>query len=231
MKTSTKQAGFTLVELMIAMVIFGVVLTGVVQMFTSTGRYHTAQEMMVDLSQDLRAVKQMMVQELREAGCNPNNPQVTMGFQVVPPPPLGAKSIIHFTRDIDNGDGDGIAEPDGDANDANENIRYYRTNDNCTGAAGAVMAAGVNNPGCLRRDTGALGGGQPVISNVTEFRLFYFDRNGNGLTDAQLTTKGDMEEIDTVRVFIRAQVESPTKVSSVEAQTQEMDFRVLIRNG
>jgi prepilin-type N-terminal cleavage/methylation domain-containing protein len=229
MKSSTKQAGFTLIELMIAMVIFGVVLTGVVQMFTSTGRYHTAQEMMVDLSQDLRAVKHVMVQELREAGCNPNS-QMTMGFQVDTD-----SNSIHFTRDIDNGDGDGIAEPDGDAGDANENIRYYRTNDNCTGAAGPVMAAGNINPGCLRRDTGAPGGGQPVMANVTEFRLSYYNDGFDG-TDGYPEIpsphigKGWLADINVVRVLIRAQVEAITKVSSVQAQTQTLNFLVLIRN-
>jgi len=224
-----KQEGFTLIELLIAMVILGVVLTGVVRMFTNTGRYHTAQEMMVDLTQDLRAVKQLMAQELREAGCDPDN-LGTIGFQVDNDDRYDTDSnSIHLTRDIDNGDNDSFLEPDGDTNDPNEDIRYYRTNDDCSGAAGAVMAAGSNNRGCLRRESG--GGGQPVMANVTEFRLRYYDRSGTEITDANLVTKGDLENIDTVRVFIRGEVEAPTKVSSVQAQSQELDFRVLIRNG
>jgi len=50
------------------------------------------------------------------------------------------------------------------------------------------------------------------------------------LTGAQLATLGKLEKIDTVQVIIQAQVAEPSKVST-DAQTQQLDFRVLIRNG
>lgn len=229
MKRTGRQAGFTLVELMIGMVVLGVVLTGVVRMFTNTGRYNTAQEMMVDLTQDLRAVKQLMVQELREAGCDPHN-SGNLGFQVDSDDRFDTDSnSIHFTRDIDNGDSDSILEPDGDTDDPNENIRYYRTNDNCLGAAGPVMVAGNNNTGCLRRDSG--GGGQPILANVTEFRLRYYKSDGiEKINATEFASKAKLDEIDTVQIIIQAQVEAPSKVSA-GAQSQDLDFRVLIRNG
>lgn len=222
------QQGFTLVELLIAMVIFGVVLTGVVRMFSSTGHYHAAQEMMVALTQDLRAVRQLMMQEIRESGCDPLN-KGTFGLQVDGDDRYDTDAnSIHFTRDIDNGDGDGVPEPDGESDDANEDVSYYRTNDSCLGATGVVMLAGDSKPGCLRRNTG--GGGQPIMPNVTEFRLYYYDVDGAELADAQLSTMGKLEKVVTVRVFIRAQVDEPSKVGA-QAQAQELDFRVMLRNG
>lgn len=223
-----KEAGFTLVELLIAMVILGVVLTGVVRMFSNTGRYHTAQEMMVNLTQDLRAVKQLMVQELREAGCDPTN-KGSFGFQVDSNDQFDTDdNSIHFTRDIDNGDNDEFLEPDGDADDGNEDVSYYRTNDDCSGGAGAVMTTANTAPGCLRRNTG--GGGQPLLPRVTQFELHYFDVDDNELTGGNLATKGGLEDIDSVQVIISAQVDEPTKVSAGSA-TQQINFRVLIRNG
>lgn len=217
-----EELGFTLVELLIAMVILGVVLTGVVRMFSNTGRYHTAQEMMVDLTQDIRAVKQLMLQELREAGCDPHN-KGTFGFLVDSDDRYDTDdNSVHFTRDIDNGDGNRFLEPDGKVG-ANEDINYYR--DDC---AGNVLAAGDATPGCLRRKTG--GSVQPVISKVTKFELHYYDQNGTELTGVNLATLGKLEKIDTVRVILEAQVEEPTKVSA-GARTQQLDFRVLIRNG
>lgn len=223
-----REAGFTLVELLIAMVILGVVLTGVVRMFSNTGHYHTAQELMVDLTQDLRAVKQLMVQELREAGCDPTNAG-GFGFQVNSDDRYDTDdNSIHFTRDIDNGDNDEFLEPDGDAKDGNEDVSYYRTNDECSGTAGAVMASANTARGCLRRNTG--GGGQPLLPGVTQFELHYFDVDGTEMTGTRLATKGKLEEVDTVQVIISAQVDEPSKVST-GAETQQINFRVLIRNG
>jgi prepilin-type N-terminal cleavage/methylation domain-containing protein len=227
--TIDKQQGFTLIELLIAMVILGVVLTGVVRMFTGTGRYHATQELVVDLTQDLRAVKGLMTQEIREAGCNPLN-KGPFGFQLNTDDRFDTDdNSIHFTRDIDNGNGDGILEPDGDADDPNEDIAYYRTNDACVpgGAVGAIMAAGDNARGCLRRNTG--GGGQAVMPNVSEFRLFYYDEDDVELTAAQLSTQGGLDKIRTVRVLIQADVEYPDKVRQ-DIRSQELDFRVFVRN-
>lgn len=223
-----RNAGFTLVELLIAMVILGVVLTGVVRMFTNTGHYHNTQELVVDLTQDLRAVKQLMVHELREVACDPKNVG-TFGFQVNADDRYDTDdNSIHFTRDIDNGDDDEFLEPDGDADDGNEDISYYRTNDDCSAGAGAVMAAANTSPGCLRRNTG--GGGQPLLPGVTQFELHYFDADGTELTGANLGKQGKLEKIDLVQVIITAEVDEPSKVSA-GAATQQINFRVLIRNG
>ena len=51
---------------------------------------------------------------------------------------------IHFTRDIDNKDGDEFLEPDGEIDGPNEDIVYYRRN-----AAGNVLNAGDNTVGTL----------------------------------------------------------------------------------
>lgn len=222
--------GFTLIELLISMVILGVVLTGVVRMFSNTGHYHSAQEMLVDLSQDLRAVKQMMVQELREAGCDPLN-KGTFGFQSDANDKYNTdKNSIHFTRDIDNDDGDSFLEPDGEVG-TNEDICYYRTNDECDGA-GALLNAGDSAAGCLRRKVGASGSGQPVMRGVTQFELQYWRYDSAQNKEIPMIppfTKGQLEDVNTVQVIIEAQVENPDKVSG--DGKQQLDFRVLIRNG
>jgi prepilin-type N-terminal cleavage/methylation domain-containing protein len=128
--TNNLEAGFSLIELMISLAIFGMVLAGIVAMFTSTGRHHTGQEMMVEVAQDLRAARNLMVDEIRSAGCNPKE-QGRMGFVTDGDDRFNTDAnSIHFTRDIDNGDGDAFYESDGDARDANEEIRYYRIDTN-----------------------------------------------------------------------------------------------------
>lgn len=221
--------GFTLVEVMIAMVILGLVLTGVVKMFTSTGRFHTSQEMMVSLTQDMRAVRTLMAQEIREAGCNPKH-LIRIGFQTSSDDRYNTDAnSIHFTRDIDNGDGDDNLEPDGYPDDANEDIRYYRTNDNCTGTVGAILAAGNNTPGCLRRQTGPTGGsgGQPVMANVTNLQFIYYDTNNAVLSPAVLSTNAGLDKIRTVEIILTGRVANPGRTIET-SQTQQ--FRIKIRN-
>ena len=221
--------GFTLVEVMIAMVILGLVLTGVVKMFTSTGRFHTSQELMVSLTQDMRAVRTLMAQEIREAGCNPKH-LIRIGFQTSSDDRYNTDAnSIHFTRDIDNGDGDDNLEPDGYPNDANEDIRYYRTNDNCTGTVGAILAAGNNTPGCLRRQTGTTGGsgGQPVMADVTNLQFIYYDKNGNVLPPSGLSTNAGLDKIRTVEIILTGRVANPGRTIET-SQTQQ--FRIKIRN-
>lgn len=218
--------GFTLVELMIAMVILGLVLTGVVKMFTSTGRFNTSQGMMISLTQDMRAARTLMSQELREAGCNPTQQhQIRIGFQTSSDDRYNTDAdSIHFTRDIANNAG--ALEPDGNANDANENISYYRTNDNCTGTVGAVLAAeNTTTPGCLRRNSG--GGGQPVMANVTNLQFIYYDSNDNVLSPAGLSTDTGLDKIRTVEVILTGRVEDPGRTIE-KSQTQQ--FSIKIRN-
>ena len=227
--------GFTLVEVMIAMVILGLVLTGVVKMFTSTGRFHTSQEMMVSLTQDMRAVRTLMAQEIREAGCNPKH-LIRIGFQTSSDDRYNTDAdSIHFTRDIDNGDGDDNLEPDGYPNDRNEDISYYRTNDNCTPhTGGAILTAGNNTPGCLRRQTWkttptgtTTSGGHPVMANVTKLRFKYYDTNDTELPPAGLNTNAKLDKIRTVEVILTGQVANPGRTIE-KIQTQQ--FRIKIRN-
>ncbi len=229
------QSGFTLIELMVSLAIFGVVLTGVVVMFTSTGKQHTGQEMMMELSQDIRAVKNIMVDELRSAGCNPDKAE-RMGFLDDGDDRYDTDSnSIHFTRDVDNGDGDQYYEPDGDAGDPNENIRYYRTSDACVPGvpAGAILlATDTVTPGCLRRNTGtgsAGGGGMPLAKNITSLQFRYFDSTNAEIGPDTLNTPAKLDNIRTVAVTIIGQVENTNRVS-LASRTWTQQFQVRIRN-
>jgi len=221
------QDGFSLIEVMIALAILGVVLTGVVKVFTSTGRYHTTQEMMMVVQQDVRAAKNLMVQEIRSAGCNPRG-KIRIGFQV------GTDAqFVHFTRDIDNNkndnvvDGDEYYEPDGDVDDSNEDIAYFRTDDDCTpgGTPGAVLNAGDSTPGCLRREASG-SGGQAVSPNITDLKFKYYNFAGTQVTP---TTEVLLDTIRTVEVTIAGQVQNPNIVSAGN-RLWTQTFQVRVRN-
>ncbi len=216
------EAGFSLIEVMVALAILGFVLTGVVAMFVQTGRYHTGQEMTVEMTQDIRAAKNLMVDEIRSAGCNPDG-VARVGFQPDPDDRFDTDAnSIHFTRDIDNGDGDGLYEPDGDVGDANEDVSYYRVD-----SAGTILDPGDNTIGTLVRNSG--GGGQPVVDNVVDLQFQYYDSANNLIAPAAMNTTSVLDTIRTVEVLITGQVQNLTRVSAGQ-ETWTQQFRIRVRN-
>ncbi|HID70354.1 MAG TPA: prepilin-type N-terminal cleavage/methylation domain-containing protein [Desulfobacterales bacterium] len=219
------EKGFTLIELLVALAILGGILTGVVFMFTSTSRYHTGQEMMVEVTQNIRAAKNLMVDELRSAGCNPDTVG-RIGFEIN----LHDERFdtdddsLHFTRDIDNGDNDQFYEPDGDTNDPNEDISYYRVD-----AGGNLLPSNSTAIGTLVRNTG--GGGQVVVDNVVGLQFRYFDASDpvQEILPGTMTKESVLSKIRTVEVTITGQVQNPNRVS-LAASTWTQQFRIRIRN-
>ncbi|NWH06706.1 PilW family protein [Desulfobacter latus] len=65
------QAGFTLVELMVALVISFVVVAAVYQTFTTQNKTYIVQERIVEMQQTLRGVLILMENEIRMAGYDP----------------------------------------------------------------------------------------------------------------------------------------------------------------
>lgn len=107
-KTLKEEAGFTLVELMAAMVIAVVVMAGIYSAYYSQQKNATAQEQTAEMRQNLRAGLDLMAREIRMAGYDPTQ-SANAGITAA------ASNSITFTEDL-NGDGD--------TGDADENITY-----------------------------------------------------------------------------------------------------------
>ncbi|MFZ1199332.1 MAG: prepilin-type N-terminal cleavage/methylation domain-containing protein [Desulfobacterales bacterium] len=65
---NTRCGGFTLIELMIAMTISGVVLAAVYTAFTFQQQTHTGQQLSIDIQQNIRAAFSLMQRDIRMAG-------------------------------------------------------------------------------------------------------------------------------------------------------------------
>ena len=117
--------GFTLVELLIAMAVSGIIMTGVYSAFRTQQDSYLAQEQVAEMQQNLRAGLYMMTRELRMAGydagtdtsdssCNLGAPAT--GTAIAPGILAVTNNRIEFSMDLNE---------DGDCADSGENLAYY----------------------------------------------------------------------------------------------------------
>jgi type IV pilus assembly protein PilW len=90
---SKKNRGFTLVELLIAMLVGGIVMAAVMTSFQSQHNTYLAQDQVVEMQQNARVAMDLLVRDIRSAGFDPNN--LGAGITVA-----GAQTLS-FTREDD----------------------------------------------------------------------------------------------------------------------------------
>ena len=148
MSQGTKQKGFTLVEILVAMVISGFVMTAIYATYQSQQRSYILQDEIAKMQQNLRAAMFMMTSELRMAGYDPTG-GANAGIVSGP----ATAGIINFSIDVD---GNGVIAAGG-----GENITY-----NLYTATG-IQKLGRKNPT----------NNQPVAENIVYLAFRYLDAN------------------------------------------------------
>lgn len=79
-RTALRRDGMTVVELMVALVIFGVIIGVVFGFLTESRQSYTRTRMKAQQQQGLRAVMSLVTREVRSAGCDPAG----AGFERIP---------------------------------------------------------------------------------------------------------------------------------------------------
>ncbi|MFZ5563492.1 MAG: PilW family protein [Thermodesulfobacteriota bacterium] len=172
--------GLTLIELMIAMVVAGMVVTGIVGAYTRFTRTYTSQEAFVSAQEGLRGSLAIMAINLSMAGYNP-----TGGIDPSPgAPDFGIEEAtatkIRFTTDYDM---DGAVN-----NDQFERITYE-------------LDAGTRElREILYEGTAAEGAPSTLMGNVnmTDSQFAYFDADGAALGSAP----ADLSAIRSVLILL-----------------------------
>ena len=90
-----RELGFTLVELMIALTVGGVIMAGVMTAFMSQHRSYLAQDDVVEMQQNIRVAMDMLVRDVRSAGYDPNG----LGAAIT----VAGPNTLIFTRDDSTG--------------------------------------------------------------------------------------------------------------------------------
>ena len=98
------QNGFTIIEIMIAMVISSALIAAIYQTFHSQQRSYTMQSKAAEMEQNLRSGLYLLTRELRSAGYNPQQTPTdssapTTNFRFVTSFPLTVRPFLRwFTR-------------------------------------------------------------------------------------------------------------------------------------
>ena len=96
-----EEKGFTLVELMIALAIAGLILSTIIGVFVRSNRLYTTQNAAAALQQEVRAALEIMSREIRLAGYDPMRTG-NFGFK------NATATRLHFTADLNE---DGTLDP------------------------------------------------------------------------------------------------------------------------
>ena len=194
-----RQAGFTLVDILVGLAMAAVLMVAMVSLFTSMGRSYTTQNVAADVQQVARGGVELMIQEIRMAGLDPTGRTAAgivddfdeaNGFHVVHDgriAPTDANNLA-FTMDadmdgridhcIDDTSGGCSAQDD---NISNELIAYRINN----GALEKYMGAGADWVDLTE-------------SNVSNLSFTYYDEAG-----AVTTVRND---IRTVQISMTVQL-------------------------
>ena len=210
--TVRREAGFTLVELMIALFISGLVMAALVTIYTAQTRAYSKHDDVADIQQNLRGALAILPREVRLAGCDPEetgNPGIL----------VATRNQLQFTLDV-RGNAVNANSADGDTDDADENIAYTLTARN-TATNNAVPADSDNNgiidsggadwnwgntiTPSLGRQTGGAGGFQPLADNVEAIEFNYILADGTSTL-----APSDPNDIRAVQVSLLARTTNAT---------------------
>jgi type IV pilus assembly protein PilW len=140
----TSDQGFTIVELLVAMVISLLALGAIYSTFLAQHRSYQVQEEASDMQQNIRTAMFYMQREIRMAGSNPFKSLPLASFGIT----AAGQNTITITEDI-TGNADG--GPDGDVSDSEENITYAlngtdltRTDNNAVPPDSQIVAQNIN---------------------------------------------------------------------------------------
>jgi prepilin-type N-terminal cleavage/methylation domain-containing protein len=84
-KSTLSQKGITLIELLVALVIGGIIIGGIYRLFVAQTKAYTVQDQVVEVQQNIRSTMEILLRDLRMTGFDDDN-NSTITFR--PPPDL-----------------------------------------------------------------------------------------------------------------------------------------------
>ena len=198
-------AGFTLAELLVAMLLSSIIMGGVYSVYRMQSHTMKIQEKRLDAQDYARSVLDMMVREIRNAGYFPVGACTTS--------PVNTNGIITadsqtFRFVYDSNAANGCA-------DADENITFAWDTSGCTGVLGNITRNGTSNP--------------LTDCNVTSLDIRYFKQDGTELS-RPVTGATNLSSIQRVQITLTVQSKNPDSQFGGQQLNATMTSNVDLRN-
>lgn len=205
------ETGVTLVELMIAVVISGLVMVAVATVYQIQSKSYSVQDDVANMQQELRGALAILPMEIRLAGCDPTESGVPKILEAT-------RDRFRFTMDTKGSlpnpnSADGLIAAD-------EDISYRLNGD--SNADGIVDTGGVpwlwNGTPALGRQIGNGGGHLPLADNIEALEFNYIledgtSTNGSGIATATQPNLAiaSLNTIRAVQVSLLARAANPSQ--------------------
>jgi len=181
------QKGVTLIELMVAMAVAGIVAAAMFGFQQSQTRSYVTQEALVNMQQNARAALHFMTSEIRMTGCDPRE---TAGAGIE----AASANSIRVTMDFTGGTGSDHAHieanfgmPSGGIDEPGEDITYE--------LIGADL---------IREENHAGGDSSAIARHIDALDFVYYDNQGNRIDAANLATqRGDIRSV-LITIVVRS---------------------------
>lgn len=185
--TGAFSRGFTLVEIMIAVAIFGIISTAIYATYYNQQKIYLDQEQIAELQQNIRAAMFFIERDVRLMGYDPLERAGSASASSA----IAKIAELRFAYDAN---GDGTIQN-------NEYIRYALKHMSDSGIESDGIAGGTRC--CLARETGigtSASGLQPVAENIDGLEFVY--HLADGTTTTECATQTDRENIRSIDVSI-----------------------------
>ena len=216
LKSALDRKGITLIELMVALVICGIVVGAIYRLFITQTRAYAVQDQVVEIQQNVRSAMEVLLRDLRMAGCDDDNT-------------VGKPPLVPMVNPVAS-------------NAITVSYRYYDQNNALNRVTAAYTLVGTD----LQRQltlNGLANPAEPLLPNVNSFILTYGidadgnrtvdDQNGNGVVDTgDYIAAGAVgaNRVISVRVQLSANPSPNIPDAVAQVSPRRLDSIVTLRN-